>query len=420
MATRPPLLFLSPVMPDESGNGLAMRAGLYLRALSLRYALHLIVIPVFGTAAGDAPSVCVEETCDHVRVRADWVEEDPLYRMIATISNPSHRLAALTEFSKPAFARFAGDRADRDLTALHAVNKFSAVHVVRLYLAPYAAPFLGLTGESRPSLWLDCDDYESATQDRLADLSALNCDEQGAHLQRAEAEKYRALESDYLPRFDLVHMASAKDIEMAAQRHPDVSFCHVSNATRLPRHRRRRPPAVTPFTLLFVGTMSYQPNVDAVCFFCDEILPRLADCGFDACRFIIAGTNPAAAVRALGFRPSVTVTGGFDDIEEIYAAADLAVVPLRAGGGTRIKIIEAFAQGCPVVATALGAEGLSVSDGEHLLVGDTAAAFAQACARLLRDTELADRLAANSFELVRRRYDFHVVTSQIQAITAAS
>lgn len=167
--------------------------------------------------------------------------------------------------------------------------------------------------------------------------------------------------------------------------------------------------------LLMVGNLAYYPNTDAAIFFCREVLPRLAPTAHRL-RVAILGSAPPPEVLALGQHPGVAVLADVPDVKPYYAAARLAVAPIRAGGGSRIKILEAFAHGRPVVSTRIGAEGLSVVDGRHLLIADTADEFAAATARLLADRALAGRLVQEARLLIDRRYGFALVARDIEAL----
>ena len=111
-------------------------------------------------------------------------------------------------------------------------------------------------------------------------------------------------------------------------------------------------------------------------------------------RFVIAGSGAPREVMNLARQPGIVVAGGFDDVAPLYRRAALAVVPIRAGGGTRIKLLESAKHGVPVVATRFGAAGTGLRSGQELLLADTERDFAAACARLLTDGRLASRLAA--------------------------
>lgn len=170
--------------------------------------------------------------------------------------------------------------------------------------------------------------------------------------------------------------------------------------------------------IIFVGAMRHQPNAAAAVWFAREVLPlvraKLADV-----RFSIVGADPPAEVRALAGN-GITVTGYVDDVRPYLATAALAVAPLRSGGGTRLKILEAFAAGVPVVSTSIGAEGLEVVAGEHLLLADTPAELAAATLLVLRERTFAQRLADAAQRLARERYSWeHIVPLLEDAHTLA-
>jgi polysaccharide biosynthesis protein PslH len=161
--------------------------------------------------------------------------------------------------------------------------------------------------------------------------------------------------------------------------------------------RRRR--------VLFVGAMDYHANIEGAIFFARDVWPELAKSLPDAV-FTIVGRNPAATVRSLADGERIEVTGTVPDVRPYYRDAWLAVVPLRVGGGTRLKILEAMAAGVPVISTALGAEGLSAKPGQDYLLADSAAEMAHAALTLARDPAHHARIAAAGRELARSRYDW--------------
>src|SRR5207237_23211 len=240
---------------------------------------------------------------------------------------------------------------------------------------------------------------ESRTRQRLAALYEASGAADAAMLERAEAGKYAAMEARALPRFDRVYVCSEHDRAAVARAHPGARVAVVPNGVRLPRSTPKPPAA--PFTFLFVGSLGYFPNEDAALFFGSAVLPRLRVLAPAAFRVHIAGSGPSARLRALSAEPEVWVTGPVTDIAAAYAGAHAVVIPLRAGGGTRIKLLEAFAYRRPAVSTAIGAEGLAIRNGAHTLVADTPDAFAKQCARLMEDAALREHLVARAFDLVR-------------------
>jgi glycosyltransferase involved in cell wall biosynthesis len=163
-----------------------------------------------------------------------------------------------------------------------------------------------------------------------------------------------------------------------------------------------------PDDVVFFGLMAYRPNVDAVRYFCDRIWPEIKAARPGA-RLWIVGPDPAPAVRNLHDGKSVLVTGYVENLHALLAACGVVVVPLRIGGGTRIKILEAMALGKPVVSTTVGCEGLDVVDGEHLLVADRPDLFAGRCLELMADSEKRRHLGRTGRRLVEEKYRWEVL-----------
>jgi polysaccharide biosynthesis protein PslH len=387
---KPALLFLSPIMPALTGNGLAMRAGATLEALAASYDVHLLVIPLAGPA--EPPGLVVRRWCARVLVHPPGRHVDPLFRLIAGVRDPRERLNALLAYPRPSLCRFATSAAVREVAALASGPGYRAVHVLRLYLAPFAEPYLAARAPDRPGCRLDLDDHEAITHRRLAGLLRENGEEDGARVEEWEASRYEALGAALLPRFDRVYVAAAGDRDLVAGEHPGVDVRILANVVRPPRPLAP-PPAAEPFTFLFVGNFGYYPNDDAARYFCARILPLLRAVAPGPFLVRFAGASPSGAVLALAAEPEVTVTGPVADVTPWYESAHAVIVPVRTGGGTRIKILEAFAHRRPVVSTPAGAEGLDVTSGRHLLVGASPEDFAGHCARLMRDPALGRALA---------------------------
>jgi glycosyltransferase involved in cell wall biosynthesis len=164
--------------------------------------------------------------------------------------------------------------------------------------------------------------------------------------------------------------------------------------------------------LLMQGTLAYEPNRDAAVYFARDVLPRVRATRPDA-RFLLAGNVDDNFRRRIERFPGVEVLGFVDRIEDVLATADLVVAPLRLGGGTRIKILEAFSHRIPVVATTVGVEGIDAVPGEHLLVADRPEGLTRACLTLLEDVALRARLADAAAELVETRYSWPGIRSRL-------
>jgi glycosyltransferase involved in cell wall biosynthesis len=166
--------------------------------------------------------------------------------------------------------------------------------------------------------------------------------------------------------------------------------------------------------LVYSGSPTYAPNRDAVSFFAADILPRVR-ARVPAAWLAVTGGTEGVPLDDLATAPGVTFTGWLPDIRAYVATSRVCVVPLRQGGGTRLKILEAMALGTPVVATTKGAEGLDLTSGEDILIADDPGAFADATSRLLTDDALHARIAAHAKETVATRYDWEMIGAEMLA-----
>lgn len=164
-------------------------------------------------------------------------------------------------------------------------------------------------------------------------------------------------------------------------------------------------------TLIFVGNMGYRPNIDAITHFYKDIYPQIQE-KVPAVEMWVVGINPSPEVKQLageGFH----VTGAVEDLLSFYKRSTVCVVPLRAGGGTRLKILEAMALGRPVISTSIGCEGLDVIDGQHILIADTPDEFVEKTIYLLNNEGLRQSIIAKARELIVKRYDWEVINRQV-------
>jgi glycosyltransferase involved in cell wall biosynthesis len=412
--TRQSVLYVTPLMPRPGGNGLAMRACAILRALARRFDVHLFVVPVAGD--GGAPCDVVRALTVRIGVLDLRKFIDPLFALIARIRDPRERAQAEVAYPKPFLSRFCTGDSATFLADWAADASIQAVHVMRLYLAPIAERFLLGPGTDRLMSVLDLDDDEVRTNERLA---RLHRSEPESYAARAEAAKYCTLSDRYFRSFHTVTVCSEGDRARLAADHPNAHFDIVPNSISAgggerPIYRA----AIEPPRLLFVGNFGYFPNLDAAEFLCREVLPGLRQMAHHPVATDLVGAGSDAAMANLSTDPSVTVQGFVEDLGQFYARANIAVVPLRAGGGTRIKLLEAFAHGVPVVATRVGAEGIDVIDKRHLLLADTAEDFARACLATLRQPLAAAQRAEHAAKLVAACYSRCQISAAIDRIYA--
>jgi glycosyltransferase involved in cell wall biosynthesis len=171
---------------------------------------------------------------------------------------------------------------------------------------------------------------------------------------------------------------------------------------------RRRTDEARRYRVVFVGSMDYHANADAAVYFAREVWPMMRQHKPELV-FTIVGRNPTPEVRALAALPGIEVTGTVDDVRPYYREALAAVVPLRIGGGSRLKILEAMAAGVPVISTRLGAEGLTIHDGQNIILAETPDDFRHALLDFFENTEQWQRLSSAASTLVRTRYDWSAI-----------
>ena len=172
--------------------------------------------------------------------------------------------------------------------------------------------------------------------------------------------------------------------------------------------------------IVFVGAMDWLPNIDGARYFVSEILPRIR-ARFPAARVVFAGRNAVPEIQAFAARdPGIHVTGTVPDVRPYLWNSAISIVPLRIGGGTRLKIYEAMAAGTPVVSTSVGAEGLAVTQHRDILLADSPAAFASGCIGLLDSAARRLSQAAVARDLVSSRFSWDSVAAQFELVLDAA
>jgi glycosyltransferase involved in cell wall biosynthesis len=225
--------------------------------------------------------------------------------------------------------------------------------------------------------------------------------------------KTGAYERRMLRHHDHIVVVSSEDEKFVRQHCPQADIAFIPNGvdTEYFAPAKLQPDHTT---LLFVGGYEYSPNVDAFHYFYQEIFPLVRLYRPDI-RFLAVGRNPPESIKAISVRDSqVTVTGTVDDVRPYYAQSTLAVVPLRIGGGTKLKLLEAFAMGVPVVATSVGCEGIEARDGEHVAIADTPITFAESVMRLIDHRFEAHSMAERARTLVASCYEWGSLSSEFE------
>jgi glycosyltransferase involved in cell wall biosynthesis len=225
-------------------------------------------------------------------------------------------------------------------------------------------------------------------------------------LRREELKTYRDA--------DGVYLCSAVDERRLLDQVPGVRTAVIPNAADVEYYQQRpMDPQPDGHTVVYFGLLSTAPNVDGVIHFVQDIWPRIAEAHPQARCRIIGGRPPPSLLALAG--PRVELTGFVPDLRPHLAAAAAVVVPLRQGGGTRLKIVEAMAMGKAIVSTALGAEGIETVPGRDILIEDQPAAFADAVNRLLAEPDLAARIGQSARRLAVERYAWSAAAQALES-----
>jgi polysaccharide biosynthesis protein PslH len=289
--------------------------------------------------------------------------------------------------------------------------EIDAVQLESVHLLPYL-PFIR-AARRRPSVLADWHNIESELMYRFAG----NTHSMARRLvARRTAVLIERSENGLLASCRIHTVTSEREQVEMMRRAPGADIRVVPNGVDAGYYARTAPAAAqqTAPAVLFVGSMDYHANIDAVTWFVRKIWPELKQ-RHPAMRFFIVGRNPPAEVRNLACA-AIEVTGTVDDVRPWYARAAAVVVPIRTGSGTRLKILEAMAAGVPVVSTRVGAEGLSVEDGVNIVLADREAEIVRGLDRVISSEPLAHQLCESGKKLVTERYDWSIPGGQLYRI----
>jgi polysaccharide biosynthesis protein PslH len=315
-------------------------------------------------------------------------------------------LVSLTSFDR---LRVALPELQQVLDRVLRAGRFDIVNLEFPYLGHYAfrqAP----AGEALPRLVVDSHEiaYDLAKQFASSGASLSRRLYAGANwrkLRHEEIGAYRAADGIYL--------CSADDERRLRNELPDARTAVIPNAADIDFYQPRpTDPAPDGRTVVYFGLLSTIPNIDAVTHFVQEIWPRIAEMHPDARCKIIGGRPPPSLMALAG--PHVELTGFVQDLRPHLAEAAAVVVPLRLGGGTRLKIVEAMAMGKAIVSTSLGAEGIEAVSGRDILIENQPAAFADAVNRLLADPALAARIGAAARQVAVEKYAWSAAAQALE------
>jgi glycosyltransferase involved in cell wall biosynthesis len=244
----------------------------------------------------------------------------------------------------------------------------------------------------------------------------------GAAYSFVQWQRLRRYEAQVCRRADRVLAVSDVDAEMLRELVPGLDVTVVPNGVDTQTYQPELPDPdlqIPTNSLVFTGTMDFRPNVDAVLWFAQKVLP-LVQAEVPDVHLFVVGQRPHRRLEGLQSDPAITLTGWVKDTRPYIAAAAVYVAPLRIGGGTRLKLLEAMAMGKPVIATRLGAEGYPVTDGRELSLADTPTDFAASVVALLRAPERRAELGQVARTFVEQQYDWRAIVPRVETVYASS
>jgi glycosyltransferase involved in cell wall biosynthesis len=297
---------------------------------------------------------------------------------------------------------YTSDEMKKTLTKLLDEEAFDLLHLDSIHLAGYM-PLV--RRRMQAPVVVDWHNVESELMRRFGENSAWSLRKAYAGI---TAARLAGVEKDMLSQAAGHISCSERDRDQLLKIHSDARIAVIENGVDVQSFANVSGEPATRCRIVFVGSMDYHANVEAACSFAHQAWPAISE-RFPHWRLTLVGSNPAPAVQCLAKANNIEVTGTVPDVRPYYREAFAAIVPLRTGGGTRLKILEAMAAGVPVVSTQLGAEGLAISPGTHILIADSNQSWLSLLTALCENVSLRNRIVDAARMLVAQRYDWEIL-----------
>ena len=299
---------------------------------------------------------------------------------------------------------FKSNSFDKKLKILLKENSYDAVHVQHLRMAQYAIQ------QKQLFRILDLPDAFSLYWQRRKNVPRSFFTR---WLDTIESERVLKYEKYILNEFNLNLVCSNEDLKFLENKHNIQTIRLLPNGVDTDKFKPMAHDYSHAHTLLFTGNMDYDPNVDAVIYFANDVFPLIKQ-QFPNVKFVIAGQRPIEKVKALSQIKDVEVTGFIPDLSDMYNAASVVVAPLRFGAGTQNKVLEAMAMGIPVVCSNIGFEGLGIADGEGAFMRTDASGFASQVVDLLNDAALRQAVGEKGVEVIQKNFSWNTVANTLE------
>lgn len=397
------ILYLTPQLPYPPQQGTAIRNYNLIVQMAQRHEIHLLSFVDSSSSVQGADTL--RKWCASVRSisappRSTWQR----LRTTATSALPdiAHRLSSVTF-----------------LQALDAVLQETPMDILQvegLEMAPYG--LWSQTIPRAPRLVFDAHNAEYLLQQRIFRADVRQPSRWlGALYSLLQWQRLRRYEAQVCQRAEHVIACSPADAQALARLVPGLQATVVPNGVDTWSYR---PGLVTAAplgeqALVFTGKMDFRPNVDAILWFCEQVLPLIRQVASQVHLYVV-GKNPHPRLAPLAKQPDVTLTGYVEDVRPYIAAAAVYVVPLLTGGGTRLKVLEAMAMGKAIVSTTLGCEGIPAMSGRDLVVVNSAADWAIQVLALLDNVALREELGHSARAFVEQHFDWQMVTAPLEEV----
>ena len=397
------ILFLTPQLPYPPHQGSSLRNFGIISGLAKRG--HVITLLSLIDAGQPAP------------------EDTPLIDIcesLQTIPSPKRqitgRLFDLIRGYADMERRLWSPEFDAALNNLLNQSTFDAIHIEGLEMIPYLDTLVKSKNKDTILVY-DAYNAEYVLQQRIAaqDLRqprrwpfALYSYIQAHRLEKLETRAGNSV--------DRLFVVSNTDAEHLRKLHTKAQITVINNAILTDTYLNTsfEPADIPRPSLLFTGSMSFRPNVDAVLWFAEEVMP-LIQRAMPEIHFTIVGKNPHPRLNALRERPDITLTDFVPNVRPYIFATDVYVAPLLAGGGTRFKLLEAMASKRAIVSTSMGAEGLKIETGNQMILADTPQNFSEAVLMLLQYPESRVEMGQRAADHVRKHFDWEAIIPRIEA-----
>ncbi len=393
------LLLLPPQRPFPPHQGTTIRNYNLTVELSRRHRVSILTFLEPDQPLADGP---LQDICHYLE----------------TMPSPGRslgtRLRQMLTTTRPDMSwRLWSPQFNRRLTALLRQNAFDVVQIEGIEMAPY----LPTIKQHAPRAKIIYDDHNAEWL-----LQKRNFTTDVKNPRRWPAAAYSFIQTIRLKKYerqicrqaDGVVAVSRADREAIRQLDPSLNITLVPNGVNLASHNPA-PPEVIPVDLVFTGKMDYRPNIDAMLWFGQTVLP-LIQAKRPATTLAIVGQRPHPRLNSLKANPHIVITGYVDDVQPYIAGAQVYVAPFRVGGGTRLKILEAMAMHKAIVSTTVGAEGYPVTSGQELVLADTAADTAQTILHLLNTPAARHQLGEAAYRFVAEHYTWEMLVPTFETL----